>query len=1032
MKRFFIILLGLFLSLSVAFGTKNCENKNFQTKTLAEELLDENQFEVNFYDDDKRTLLYHEVFSKGETVVYNGTYPHKNITSAYRYVFDCWLSFDENSRVELSEITSSTNVYARYNSYPIDYNVTYYLNGASESSNPVKYNIESGEKITLAEPTLEGKTFLGWIGTDLSVVTKTVEFNASDLKNREYFAVFEEDDFEIKFENNSETNFGSFHLGGEDLGQSVSKNFMENFEIDCEKGTVTLGEETISAAPLEDSKAYKFEFAGLNYDFSLIDGNQAQVTIIANYSRTPIDYKIDYILHESVFSGRTSYNIETQSFTLPYPYKAGFTFVGWTDTSIEDDPVTKDVFIEVNEDNLRNREYEAHFTEEEYTVTFAISETNDGFGTLDKESVKVKYGTSVTYSGNQVFVGDDFVVTATPSKNTNEFLYSFGFWSNVPSTVTKSVTIFANFSRQSRSYRVYFDSTLTVKTLDDVEVFYGQTFNYNTELVVFYTESENHHKASLQCNETELEDITFVENGGSAHFFVTETTFLTYEEAWDTFTVTFSINKPEAGKINSSESLTIEDVVYGTEVIVSENVLTLRNGETSQVFTAVANGPTEEYSFGFLMWETNGVSTVTSNTEFVAIFQDLLTEKIVTFPSNVKVTSIDDEIEKVYSSGDIVLYGTVLTISYTETEHFHKTSFKINGDESENNATFVVHDNVTVTYDEAIDTFTVTYSRGATVRRLNGGTILSGSEVEYGSMLVADYTLSPNHKCESFTLNGAKIEKGQSFEVTENVEIIFLEVKEKIAIKTAETENGSFTVSAESIEAGEEVKIFVTPDEFYSFERAYYITKSSDVVSIDGSLTFIMPDDEVTVYVVFKKDYYVLTNSFYGVTVAIKIDEVEAEPTLVVTEKTNYFSNYAKTLYGAGPFKVIGLELKIGERTLSSFVSPLIVKFSIPDGYDLKRIRCFKISETANSVANSELEFELSDGNVARLSVSELGNLAIGSFKSETAQAEIPETPTKNSTKTLIIVVISVAVAMAVTTFIIVFVVIKRKRKRKI
>ena len=432
------------------------------------------------------------------------------------------------------------------------------------------------------------------------------------------------------------------------------------------------------------------------------------------------------------------------------------------------------------------------------------------------------------------------------------------------------------------------------------------------------------------------------------------------------------------------------------------------------------------------MWETNGVSTVTSNTEFVAIFQDLLTEKIVTFPSNVKVTSIDDEIEKVYSSGDIVLYGTVLTISYTETEHFHKTSFKINGDESENNATFVVHDNVTVTYDEAIDTFTVTYSRGATVRRLNGGTILSGSEVEYGSMLVADYTLSPNHKCESFTLNGAKIEKGQSFEVTENVEIIFLEVKEKIAIKTAETENGSFTVSAESIEAGEEVKIFVTPDEFYSFERAYYITKSSDVVSIDGSLTFIMPDDEVTVYVVFKKDYYVLTNSFYGVTVAIKIDEVEAEPTLVVTEKTNYFSNYAKTLYGAGPFKVIGLELKIGERTLSSFVSPLIVKFSIPDGYDLKRIRCFKISETANSVANSELEFELSDGNVARLSVSELGNLAIGSFKSETAQAEIPETPTKNSTKTLIIVVISVAVAMAVTTFIIVFVVIKRKRKRKI
>ena len=55
------------------------------------------------------------------------------------------------------------------------------------ASNPATYTIET-ESFTLTNPTKENYTFTGWIGTDLTGATQTVEIKKGSTGNREYTA----------------------------------------------------------------------------------------------------------------------------------------------------------------------------------------------------------------------------------------------------------------------------------------------------------------------------------------------------------------------------------------------------------------------------------------------------------------------------------------------------------------------------------------------------------------------------------------------------------------------------------------------------------------------------------------------------------------------------------------------------------------------------------------------------------------------------------------------------------------------------
>lgn len=80
------------------------------------------------------------------------------------------------------------------------------------------------------------------------------------------------------------------------------------------------------------------------------------------------------------------------------------------------------------------------------------------------------------------------------------------------------------------------------------------------------------------------------------------------------------------------------------------------------------------------------------------------------------------------------------------------------------------------------------------------------------------------------------------------------------AVNKAQTENGSFTVTVNgtevsSAEPGEKVTVTALPDEGFVVERIYFTTavnqSENEVVASDGVYSFVMPESDVTVYVVF-------------------------------------------------------------------------------------------------------------------------------------------------------------------------------------
>jgi uncharacterized repeat protein (TIGR02543 family) len=73
---------------------------------------------------------------------------------------------------------------------PIDYTITYHLNGGSVTTNPTIYNIET-PTFTLKNPTKPGYTFIGWTGTGLTEITKTVVIEQGFMEARTYTANYE-------------------------------------------------------------------------------------------------------------------------------------------------------------------------------------------------------------------------------------------------------------------------------------------------------------------------------------------------------------------------------------------------------------------------------------------------------------------------------------------------------------------------------------------------------------------------------------------------------------------------------------------------------------------------------------------------------------------------------------------------------------------------------------------------------------------------------------------------------------------------
>lgn len=143
----------------------------------------------------------------------------------------------------------------------------------------------------------------------------------------------------------------------------------QNINSDTETTkTSTIYYEGTQNIPTPTKTGYKFDGWEVSGNGSKMDGKtftmgDADATITAKY--TPIDYTISYDLQGGTMSGqKTSYNIETPTFSIPTPTKTGYTFLGWTGSNGN----TNQLDVSIAHGSTGNKAYTTHWSANIYEI----------------------------------------------------------------------------------------------------------------------------------------------------------------------------------------------------------------------------------------------------------------------------------------------------------------------------------------------------------------------------------------------------------------------------------------------------------------------------------------------------------------------------------------------------------------------------------------------------------------------------------------------------------------------------------------
>ena len=203
-----------------------------------------------------------------------------------------------------SNVTSARNIVAT--TVPINYTISYTLNGGSVSGNPTSYTIET-TTFTLKNPTKTGYIFTGWTGSNGSTPQTSVSIAKGSTGNKSYTANWSPNTYYVAFNGNGATSGSmsdqTFSYGTAQALSSnafsraytVSYNYMDGSGSPANAtATATFGGWTG-----QDGKAYTNGQSVSN----LTSTASAKFTMTANWT--------------------------LGSVTLPTPTKTGYTFDGW-------------------------------------------------------------------------------------------------------------------------------------------------------------------------------------------------------------------------------------------------------------------------------------------------------------------------------------------------------------------------------------------------------------------------------------------------------------------------------------------------------------------------------------------------------------------------------------------------------------------------------------------------------------------------------------------------------------------------------
>lgn len=372
-----------------------------------------NKYTITWMVDGKKTT---ETYEYGATPNFKGS-TDKASDARYSYSFAGW-------NPSISAVTGDTTYTATYNRTPIPYSITYNLNGGTVAVvNPTEYNVET-PTFTLTNPTKTGYTFIGWTGSNGDTPQTTVTIAIGSTGNKSYTANWEAVTYTISYDlaggSVSGTNPASYTIESSAITLINPTRIGYTFAgwtgtgLDSATASVTIaagstGNRSYTATWTPITYTITYDLAGgsvsganpTSYtiestDITLINPTKtgyvfkgwtgtglteatANVTIATGsigdrtYTATweVETYTITYKgLEGAVVSANpTTYTIETATFTLNNPTKAGYTFEGWTGTDLSG--ATARVTIEKG--STGDREYTATWKEAYADLTITAS-----------------------------------------------------------------------------------------------------------------------------------------------------------------------------------------------------------------------------------------------------------------------------------------------------------------------------------------------------------------------------------------------------------------------------------------------------------------------------------------------------------------------------------------------------------------------------------------------------------------------------------------------------------------------------------
>jgi uncharacterized repeat protein (TIGR02543 family) len=306
----------------------------------------------------------------------------------------------------------------------ITYTITYHLDGGTNStSNPATYTVASST--VLYNPTKTGYTFAGWYSNEELAGTSVSSIPSGSTGGKEYWAKWTINTYVVTFTGTYGTGFPTAQTktygvdlelssteptrtgytftgwntssSGNGTAYAAGANYIANAAVTLyaqwtiNTYPITYNANGGSGAPSAQTKTYgnslylssttptrtgytfngwntEEDGSGTNYSAGAYYSVNAALALYARW--TPISYSISYTLNGGTVSpaNPTSYNIETPTFTLNNPARAGYTFTGWTGAN----GTTPETSVAIEQGSTGNKTYTANWSVITYSITYHL------------------------------------------------------------------------------------------------------------------------------------------------------------------------------------------------------------------------------------------------------------------------------------------------------------------------------------------------------------------------------------------------------------------------------------------------------------------------------------------------------------------------------------------------------------------------------------------------------------------------------------------------------------------------------------